>query len=246
MIPCRSALAKLSERSKILLGKIFHTLFIIIMLFFALSFFQVILLKWINPFTSSVMIQRQIEKVFSGGGFIHYSWVDYDNISKQVALAVVASEDQNFPYHIGFDFEQIDKAIKENKRRRHLRGASTITQQLAKNLFLWEGQSFIRKGIEAYYTVLLEYFWSKERILEVYLNIAEMGKDVFGVGAASIIFFNKLPIRLTKSEGALIAAVLPNPKRYSIKYPSGYVRSRQQWVMKQMDSLGGVSYIENL
>ena len=192
------------------------------------------------------MIQRQIGKIFSGGGFIQYSWVDYDNISKQVALAVVASEDQNFPNHFGFDFEQINKAIKEGKRKKHLRGASTITQQIAKNLFLWEGQSFLRKGVEAYYTILIEFFWSKERILEVYLNIAEMGKGVFGVGAASILYFKKIPARLTKSEGALIAAVLPNPKRYSIENPSGYVRSRGQWIMNQMDLLGGVSYIKDL
>ena len=236
----------MEKRFKKIVRKTGSLLFKLILLFVVISFFQVVILKWIDPFTSSVMIQRQIGNIFSGEGFIHYSWVDYDNISKQAALAVVASEDQNFPYHLGFDFEQINKAIKENKRRNHLRGASTITQQVAKNLFLWEGQSFIRKGIEAYYTILIEFFWSKERILEVYLNIAQMGKGVFGIGAASIIYFKRPPLRLNKSEGALIAAVLPNPKRYSIKNPSVYVRSRQQWIMKQMDLLGGVSYIENL
>ena len=224
MILYLKALSDLSVKLKLLFGKLFHILFILIVLFFVLSFFLVVLFKWIDPPTSSVMFQRQIGMLLTDGRTINYRWVDYDNISKYTALAVVASEDQNFPNHIGFDFGQFNKAIKDNKRRRRVRGASTITQQVAKNLFLWEGRSFIRKGIEAYYTVLLEYLWSKERILEVYLNIAEMGNQVFGVGAASIIFYKKTPSRLTKSESALIAAVLPNPKRYSIKNPSGYVR----------------------
>ena len=234
------------KKLKNILRKIGSAIFKIVLILIAVSFFQVVVLKWINPFTSSIMLQRQLSTFFSDQGKINYRWIDYRNISKQVALAVVASEDQNFPYHIGFDFEQINKALKENKKRRHMRGASTITQQVAKNLFLWEGQSFLRKGIEAYYTVLIEFFWSKKRILEMYLNIAEMGKGVFGVGAASIIYFKKLPNRLTKSEGALIAAVLPNPVRYSIKYPSNYIRSRQFWIMRQMDLLGGVSYIKDL
>ena len=234
------------KKLKNILRKIGSAIFKIVLILIAISFFQVVVLKWINPFTSSIMLQRQLSTFFSDQGKINYRWIDYRNISKQVALAVVASEDQNFPYHIGFDFEQINKALKENKKRRHLRGASTITQQVAKNLFLWEGQNFLRKGIEAYYTVLIEFFWSKKRILEMYLNIAEMGKGVFGVGAASIIYFKKLPNRLTKSEGALIAAVLPNPVRYSIKYPSNYIRSRQFWIMRQMDLLGGVSYIKDL
>ena len=234
------------KKLKNILRKIGSAIFKIVLILIAVSFFQVVVLKWINPFTSSIMLQRQLSTFFSDQGKINYRWIDYRNISKQVALAVVASEDQNFPYHIGFDFEQINKALKENKKRRHLRGASTITQQVAKNLFLWEGQNFLRKGIEAYYTVLIEFFWSKKRILEMYLNIAEMGKGVFGVGAASIIYFKKLPNRLTKSEGALIAAVLPNPVRYSIKYPSNYIRSRQFWIMRQMDLLGGVSYIKDL
>ena len=234
------------KKLKNILRKIGSAIFKIVLILIAVSFFQVVVLKWINPFTSSIMLQRQLSTFFSDQGKINYRWIDYRNISKQVALAVVASEDQNFPYHIGFDFEQINKALKENKKRRHLRGASTITQQVAKNLFLWEGQNFLRKGIEVYYTVLIEFFWSKKRILEMYLNIAEMGKGVFGVGAASIIYFKKLPNRLTKSEGALIAAVLPNPVRYSIKYPSNYIRSRQFWIMRQMDLLGGVSYIKDL
>ncbi|MEJ2505337.1 MAG: transglycosylase domain-containing protein, partial [Ignavibacteriaceae bacterium] len=138
------------KKLKNILRKIGSAIFKIVLILIAVSFFQVVVLKWINPFTSSIMLQRQLSTFFSDQGKINYRWIDYRNISKQVALAVVASEDQNFPYHIGFDFEQINKALKENKKRRHLRGASTITQQVAKNLFLWEGQSFLRKGIEAY------------------------------------------------------------------------------------------------
>ena len=218
----------------------------VLLVFFLFSLLQVLYVKWSDPSTSSVMIQRQIKSIFTDSKEVYYKWFNYDDISKEMALAVVAAEDQNFPNHFGFDFEQINKAIKEQKWRGRLRGASTITQQVAKNLFLWEGQSFLRKGIEAYYTVLIEFFWSKKRILEMYLNISEMGMGVFGVGAASIIYFKKLPNRLTKSEGALIAAVLPNPVRYSIKYPSNYIRSRQFWIMRQMDLLGGVSYIKDL
>jgi len=218
----------------------------IIFILFIVSVLQVLILKWTDPVTSSVMIQRQIESLFTGGESVSYIWCNYNDISVAVALAVVASEDQNFPNHFGFDFDQINKALKERKERRRLRGASTITQQVAKNLFLWEGKSFIRKGIEAYYTILIETFWSKKRILEVYLNIAEMGNNVFGVGAASKIYYNKIPKKLTLGESALIAAVLPNPKRYSVRNPSGYIQRRQQWIIRQMNSLGGVAYIKDL
>jgi monofunctional glycosyltransferase len=192
------------------------------------------------------MIQRQIKSIFTDSKEVYYKWFNYDDISKEMALAVVAAEDQNFPNHFGFDFEQINKAIKEQKWRGRLRGASTITQQVAKNLFLWEGKSFVRKGLEAYYTMLIEMFWTKRRILEVYLNIAETGNNNFGVGVASEIYFKKLPKKLTPSESALIAAVLPNPVRFSVRNPSIYVRSRQQWIIRQMESLGGTSYIKDI
>jgi monofunctional biosynthetic peptidoglycan transglycosylase len=163
-----------------------------------------------------------------------------------MAIAVVAAEDQNFPFHFGFDFEQIEKAIEQSNRGRKLRGASTITQQVAKNLFLWEGRSFIRKGFEAYFTVLLELLWSKERILEVYLNIIETGDMIFGVGAASQIYFKKLPLKITRSQAALVAATIPNPKRFSARNPSGYIFRRQSWILGQMSSLGGTAYLKNL
>ena len=211
-----------------------------------ISLLQVLYLKWSDPSTSSVMIQRQIKSIFTDSKEVYYKWFNYDDISKEMALAVVAAEDQNFPNHFGFDFEQINKAIKEQKWRGRLRGASTITQQVAKNLFLWEGKSFVRKGLETYYTMLIEMFWTKRRILEVYLNIAETGNNNFGVGVASEIYFKKLPEKLTPSESALIAAVLPNPVRFSVKNPSVYVRSRQQWIMRQMESLGGTAYIKDI
>jgi monofunctional glycosyltransferase len=216
--------------------------------FFFLSAFIVLILKWINPPTSSIMIQRKISALFQGKKkqVILNEWVDYNSISKYMALAVVASEDQNFPNHFGFDVEQIEKAIKKSQRGGRLRGASTITQQVAKNLFLWEGKSFIRKGVEAYFTVLIELLWSKQRILEVYLNIVEMGDMIFGIKAASEIYFHKLPSKISAEQAALIAATLPNPIRFSATHPSGYVIGRKFWIMSQMSSLGGVSYLKNL
>jgi len=220
----------------------------IFLLFFCLSVLFVLLLKWLNPITSSIMIQRKIEAVvtFNERQMIAYQWFSYDDISKQMALAVVAAEDQNFPNHFGFDFDQIEKALNQYERGRRLRGASTITQQVAKNLFLWEGRSFVRKGFEAYFTVLIELLWSKERILEVYLNIVELGDMIFGVGAASQIYFKKLPSRLTRNQAALLAATIPNPIRFSAKRPSGYILRRQNWILGQMSSLGGTSYLKNL
>ena len=216
--------------------------------FIFLSTFSVLLLKWINPLTSSIMIQRKIGALvtFKERQIIAYDWFSYDKISKQMPLAVIAAEDQNFPFHFGFDFEQIEKAIKQSNHGRRLRGASTITQQVAKNLFLWEGRSFIRKGLEAYFTLLIELLLSKERILEIYLNITEMGDMIFGVGAASQIYFQKTPDKLTSGQSALLAAVIPNPIRFSVRHPSGYILQRQSWIIDQMGSLGGTDYLKNL
>ncbi len=194
------------------------------------------------------MIQRRIEALitFKERQMVAHEWFSYDEISKQMAIAVIAAEDQNFPNHFGFDFEQIEKALKDHERGRRLRGASTITQQVAKNLFLWEGRSFIRKGLEAYFTILIELLWSKERILEVYLNITEMGDMIFGVGAASQIYFKRSPEKLSRSQAALLAAIIPNPIRFSVRNPSGYILRRQNWILGQMSSLGGIDYLKNL
>jgi monofunctional biosynthetic peptidoglycan transglycosylase len=217
----------------------------IFILFFGISIVWVILLKflpvWITPYMLSCKIGAMKADEDTE---IHHDWEPYENISKEVALAVVASEDQNFPNHSGFDFDQIYDAMTEDRKR--ARGASTISQQVAKNVFLWHGRSFIRKGLEAYFTILIEIIWGKERILEVYLNVAEMGKMTFGVEAASLRYYNKSAKRLTRAEAARIAAVLPNPIRFSIKNPSAYVMKRSGQISRQMRALGGQRYIADL
>jgi len=220
----------------------------VLIIFFLLSVISVLALKWIDPFTSSIMMQRKISSVFSSdeNTTIHFNWVNYDDISVNAKLAVVAAEDQNFPYHFGFDFEQIGKAINQSQKGRRLRGASTITQQVSKNLFLWNGKSFIRKGFEAYFTALIELFWSKRRIMEVYLNISEMGNMIFGIGAAGKKYFNRSAAKLSKEQAALIAAILPNPVKYSVTHPSEYILKKKNWILNQMKSLGGNSYLENI
>lgn len=229
------------------LSSIFKWLLKATVIFFIATVLMVFLMRWINPVTSSIMVQRQISNFIKGDfELIKYHWVDYDDVSRYVPIAIVAAEDQNFPNHWGFDFKQIEKAMKQNKKGKRIRGASTITQQVAKNLFLWEGKSFVRKGIEAYFTVLIELLWSKKRILEVHMNIAEFGKNIFGVGIASIAYFKKPPDKLTINQAALLAAVLPNPIRYSVVKPSGYVRGRQTWIIKQINSLGGPDYLRDI
>ncbi len=226
---------------------VIKAVFKFLFLIFISSVIIVFLLRWINPLTSSIMVQRQVQSIFSGDfDYIKYSWIDYDDCSPYLPIAFVAAEDQNFPEHFGFDVREIKKALKQYERGRRIRGASTITQQVAKNLFLWEGKSFIRKGIEAYFTVLIELLWDKKRILEVYMNIAEFGDMIFGVKMASLAYYKKLPDKVSPAQAALLAAVLPNPKRYSVVKPSGYVRGRQNWILKQMNSLGGTDYLKEL
>lgn len=239
------AAGKVSFGKRILL--ILKSIIKFFILIFISSVLIVFLLRWINPVTSSIMIQRQIESIFTGEfDYIKYSWVDYDNCSPYLPIAFVAAEDQNFPNHFGFDVKEIKKALKQYERGRRIRGASTITQQVAKNLFLWEGKSFIRKGVEAYFTVLIELLWDKKRILEVYMNIAEFGDMIFGVKMASLAYYKKLPSKVSASQAALLAAVLPNPLRYSVIRPTGYVRGRQNWILKQINSLGGPEYLKEL
>ncbi|KAA1277946.1 monofunctional biosynthetic peptidoglycan transglycosylase [Citrobacter pasteurii] len=197
------------------------------------------------PF-SAVMIERQLGAWLSGdfGYVAHSDWVSMDEISPWMGLAVIAAEDQKFPDHWGFDVSAIEKALAHNERNENrIRGASTLSQQTAKNLFLWDGRSWVRKGLEAGLTLGIETVWSKKRILTVYLNIAEFGDGVFGVEAASQRYFHKPASRLSPSEAALLAAVLPNPLRFKASAPSGYVRSRQAWIMRQMRQLGGESFM---
>jgi monofunctional glycosyltransferase len=201
-------------------------------------------LRWIDPPTSAFMLHERI--VTDGPAAIRHHWVAWEQISATMKVAVIAAEDQTFPGHYGFDFQSISDALAAHERGRRLRGASTISQQVAKNLFLWSGQSWVRKGLEAWFTVLIETLWPKRRILEVYLNIAEFGRGVFGVGAASDAYFRKPAARLNAPESALLAAVLPSPKRMRVNAPSRYVRSRQQWIMAQMRGLGGTRVLRDL
>jgi monofunctional biosynthetic peptidoglycan transglycosylase len=175
-----------------------------------------------------------------------HDWVPWGEISGHVAVAVIAAEDQKFPAHDGFDFDAIDKALDDAGRGRRQRGASTISQQVAKNLFLWPGHSWLRKGLEVWFTIWIETLWPKRRILEVYLNSAEFGRSVWGVEAASRMYFGKPAALLNQPEAALLAAVLPSPKRMRVANPSAYVRRRQDWILNQMRRLGGTRLLETL
>jgi monofunctional biosynthetic peptidoglycan transglycosylase len=207
----------------------------------------VFLLRWIHPFTSAWMIEARWHAITSGehGYKTDFEWVDLEQISPNAAIAVVASEDQQFPFHDGFDFKSIRESVRASEHGRKLRGASTISQQVAKNLFLWNG-GFVRKAFEAYFTVLIEAMWPKERILEMYLNLAEFGHGVYGVEAAAHRFFHKPAARITSSEAALLAAVLPNPIRLRVDRPSAYVQSRRDWILGQMRGLGGPGYLKSI
>ena len=206
---------------------------------------QVLVLKWINPVASSFMISRQLHAYAEGDWKfrVDYRWRDLEKISSQLPLAVVASEDQRFPTHRGFDFVAIEKAYKSNLRGKKVRGASTISQQLAKNLFLWSGRSYVRKVLEAWYTFWIELIWSKKRILEVYVNVVEFGDGVYGAQAAATRFYNKSAQALNQNQAANLAAVLPNPKVYNAQNPGPYVQRRSKAIERQMRALGGNAYL---
>ena len=208
----------------------------------------VLLLRWLHPLTSAFMLEAQLGawRDQDHGYRTDYQWVSLEQISPHAAIAVIASEDQQFPFHAGFDFNSIREAVRESERGRRLRGASTISQQVAKNLFLWPGHSFVRKGFEAYFTVLIEALWPKERILEMYLNVAQFGDGVYGVQAAAGRFYRKPAARITAPEAALLAAVLPNPLRLHVERPSRYVLERRDWIMEQMRELGGPGYLREV
>jgi monofunctional glycosyltransferase len=213
--------------------------------FMAVSILATLALRWIPPPTTAMIMERRIESLWDGRPYrVDCRWAPWKRISPHAALAVIAAEDQNFATHRGFDFKSIQKAIDAHERGKRLRGASTLTQQVAKNVFLWSGRSFIRKGLEAYFTVLIELTWSKRRILEVYLNIVELGDGIFGVEAASRRFFQKPASSLTPEDAALLAAVLPNPIRLKADRPSAYVRERRDWILQQMGQLGGSALIK--
>ena len=206
----------------------------IIIVILALHLVYLIALKWVNPPITVVQLTDWIN-----GYGLKRDYVSWDEISPNMKLAVIASEDQLFPEHNGFDWKSIEKAIKDrnSKKKKKVRGASTISQQVAKNVFLWNGRSWIRKGLEVYFTFMIELIWGKERILEVYLNVAEMGPGIFGVEAASQHYFKKPARKLTQTEAAKIASSLPNPKKYTIKPLSSAIKRRYPWVEQQMGFL---------
>ncbi len=203
-----------------------------------------LLLRWVPPPTTAFMVRHSL--MSEEDGAVSYQWTEWEQISPHVADAVLAAEDQKFFRHHGFDVESIQDAVADARRGAGLRGASTVSQQVAKNLFLWPGRSFVRKGLEAYLTVGLELVWTKRRILEVYLNVAEFGRGVYGIGAASERFFGKAPAAITADEAALLAAVLPNPIRLRVDRPSAYVRERQSWIRGQMRRLSETGLLHPL
>lgn len=239
--PLRSSLSRAR-------GRVARGLALLVLGCVAATALPVIAMRWVDPWTSAFMLAARKDAALAGDWRTanRYEWRDFNAIAPHVAVAVIAAEDQLFPFHSGFDLESIREAMQDNARSKRVRGASTITQQVAKNLFLWKGRSWLRKGLEAWFTVLLELCWPKQRILEVYLNIAEFGPRVYGAEAAAQQYFGRPAAMLTPRNAALMAAVLPNPKRFSIAAPSAYVLRRAAWIEGQMRALGGPRYLEQL
>lgn len=213
----------------------------LVLAFVGFSLALVLAFRWLDPPTSSFMAQARLQ-----GTQIHRHWVPLEAIAPELQLAVIAAEDQRFPDHHGLDPREISNAIGERLAGGSLRGASTITQQTAKNLFLWPGRNFLRKGLEAWFAVLMDAAWPKRRILEVYLNVAEFREGVYGAHAASAVYFGKPPGKLTAREAALLAAVLPNPRGFNLRQPGDHLLERRDWILRQMRQLGGTRYLERL
>ena len=213
--------------------------FIFLILF---QFFYILLLKWIDPpFTLT-----QLGSLFTGNG-LKRDYVDMKEVSSYGRLSFIAAEDQLFPDHNGFDWKSIQKAMEYNKKKpNRVKGASTISQQVAKNVFLWQGRSWFRKGLEVYFTFMIELLWGKNRIMEMYLNVSEMGPGIFGIEAAAQNYFKKPAKKLTRQEAAMIASCMPNPKKYTVKPLSRYVANRYPWVMRQMAFLQNDADIQKL
>lgn len=210
-----------------------------LLIFIISSIIPVIAYKWLPVPITPLMVIRNIEQMGNHKGLeMKHDWVSLDKISPKLQLAVVCSEDQNYLNHFGFDINAIKKAMIENKEGKRFRGGSTISQQTAKNVFLWPGRSYIRKAFEAWFTLLIEFFWSKERIMEVYLNSIEMGNGIYGAEAAANYWFKKSAIKLSKDEAASIAAILPNPLKFKANPPSTYIAKRKTWIKQQMNFWG--------
>lgn len=226
-----------------MIRKIFRWIWKAMIWFFGLSILSVVIFKWVPiPFTP-LMITRIIEFKMDGGDAIYsHKWVPLEEISPNLQSAVIASEDGNFLEHSGFDFKAMQKAFKSNSKGKKLKGGSTISQQTAKNVFLWQGRSYLRKGLEAYFTVLIELIWGKERIMEVYLNSIEMGNGVYGAQEAARHWYTTTAKDLTPREAAGIAAILPNPRKFKASNSSSYIERRKEKIMKVMRQIGKVEY----
>jgi len=213
--------------------------------FLLLSIALVILYRFVPVPLTPLMVIRAVEQKTEGKkAVLKHDWISMENMSPHLQLAVVSSEDQLFLSHRGFDVQAIEKAMENNKKGKRIKGASTISQQTAKNVFLWPNRSWIRKGFEVYFTFLIETFWDKERILEVYLNSVEMGPGIYGAEAASQYWFHKSAKNLSQDQSAALAAILPNPLRYKAHPPSNYIQQRKKWILRQMNNLGTLRFKE--
>ncbi len=223
--------------------RIIRFLWVLFIWFLGLSVFSVIVFKWVPIPMTPLMIIRAVENKIAGKEMIcSHDWVSIEGISVNAQKAVIASEDGNFLTHSGFDFEAIQKAMEDNEKGKKLKGGSTISQQTAKNVFLWQGRSYLRKGLEAYFTVLIELIWGKERIMEVYLNSIEMGDGVYGIQAASQYWYRKNADELSRKEAAGIAAILPNPRKFTATNSSSYINRKKTRIVKLMKYVGDLNY----
>lgn len=242
-----AALIKVLRWIKAFFKKLLKFCIITVVMVLVVSVLLVLSMRWINPVGTALMVERKIESWQSETSIeLQRQWKGWYEISDSLKLAVIASEDQNFPYHHGFDMEAIEQALKHNAEGGNLRGASTISQQVSKNIFLWSGRSWFRKGAEVWFTAWIELLWSKERILEVYLNSAEWGNGIFGAEAAAQYYFHMNARQLTKEQASLLAAVLPNPRNWSPAKPTAYIIGRGVFIRKQMDNLGGNAFLQKL
>ncbi|TDP60277.1 monofunctional biosynthetic peptidoglycan transglycosylase [Flavobacterium dankookense] len=226
-----------------MIRKVFRWIWKATLWFIGLSILSVIIFKWVPVPITPLMITRAVENKLEGkDALLTHDWVSIENISPNLQKAVIASEDGNFLKHNGFDFKAMQKAFKNNQKGKRLKGGSTISQQTAKNVFLWQGRSYIRKGLEAYFTVLIELIWGKERIMEVYLNSIEMGNGVYGAESGARHWYRKSAADLTKKEAAGIAAILPNPRKYKATNSSSYINRRKEKIVRVMQHIGKIDY----
>ncbi|WP_166959727.1 monofunctional biosynthetic peptidoglycan transglycosylase [Yeosuana marina] len=226
-----------------MIKRFFKFIYKLVLWLFVFSIAVVILYKWVPVPMTPLMLIRNVEQLQDDKKVVlKHDWIPIEEISKNLQLAVICSEDQNFLNHHGFDFEAIQKAMENNEKGRRIKGASTISQQTAKNVFLWPQRSWLRKGLEAYFTFLIELFWSKQRIMEVYLNSIEMGNGIYGAEEASKYWFKKSAIKLNRNEAAAIAAILPSPLRYRANPASNYIQGRKNWIVRQMGFYGTLDY----